>query len=89
MKISSLLAVAGTASVAFAAPTATIEKRADMCGQWDNTVTGPYTLYNNLWGRDDADSGSQCTTLDGLSGSTIKWHAKWTWVGGYVLPTFS
>ncbi|KAH7128379.1 concanavalin A-like lectin/glucanase domain-containing protein [Dendryphion nanum] len=81
MKLSTLLSLAGTASIAVAAP-APIERRADMCGQWDSTVSGVYTLYNNLWGRDDATSGSQCTTLDSVSGSTIKWHAKWTWVGG-------
>ncbi|KAF2010929.1 glycoside hydrolase family 12 protein [Aaosphaeria arxii CBS 175.79] len=65
-----------------AAPTNVFEKRADMCGQWDNVVSGTYTLYNNLWGRDAATSGSQCTTLDGLSGSNLKWHTKWSWAGG-------
>ena len=45
MKFFTLLSLAGTASLALAAPTATIEKRADICGQWDSTVTGTYTLY--------------------------------------------
>jgi xyloglucan-specific endo-beta-1,4-glucanase len=43
----------------------------------------------NLWGKADATSGSQCTGVDGLSGNTLKWHTKWSWAGGYVfhLPT--
>ncbi|KAF2194788.1 glycoside hydrolase family 12 protein [Zopfia rhizophila CBS 207.26] len=70
------------AALALAAPTATIEKRADMCGDWDSQVTGSYTLYQNLWGKSSATSGSQCSGIDGLSGSTLKWYAKWSWSGG-------
>jgi xyloglucan-specific endo-beta-1,4-glucanase len=36
----------------------------------------------NLWGKADATSGSQCTGVDGLNGSTLKWHTKWSWAGG-------
>ncbi|KAI8932654.1 hypothetical protein NX059_010150 [Plenodomus lindquistii] len=81
MKLSTFL-VASTASLALAAPTATIQKRADYCGQWDSAVTGTYTVYNNLWGQGDATSGSQCTGVDGLSGNTVKWHTSWSWAGG-------
>ncbi|KAH7066974.1 concanavalin A-like lectin/glucanase domain-containing protein [Paraphoma chrysanthemicola] len=81
MKLS-LFTLASTAALALAVPTATIQKRADYCGQWDSAVTGTYTVYNNLWGQADATSGSQCTGVDGLSGSTLKWHTKWTWAGG-------
>jgi len=84
MKFASLL-VASTASLALAAPATTVQKRADFCGQWDNSVNGPYTTYNNLWGRDQATSGSQCTGVDSLSGTTLKWHTSWSWTGGYVL----
>ena len=83
MKLSTFL-IASTASLALAAP-ATIEKRADYCGQWDNKVNGVYTTYNNLWGQSDATSGSQCTGVDSLTGSTLKWHTSWSWAGGYVL----
>lgn len=86
MKISTLFTFASTAALAVAAPTTpalALSKRADFCGQWDNQVQGPYTIYNNLWGRDQATSGSQCTGVDGLSGSTLKWHTKWSWAGGY------
>jgi xyloglucan-specific endo-beta-1,4-glucanase len=77
-------AVASTmALLATASPTpATLTRRADMCGDWDNVVTGDYTLYNNLWGKGAATSGSQCTTLDSKSGSVIKWHSSWSWAGG-------
>lgn len=93
--------LASTAALALAAPTSTVQKRADYCGQWDSQVTGTYTIYNvcyspkarecrvalinhsqNLWGKADATSGSQCTGVDSLSGSTLKWHTKWTWAGG-------
>jgi xyloglucan-specific endo-beta-1,4-glucanase len=79
-----LAALASTmALLATASPTpATLTRRADMCGDWDNVVTGDYTLYNNLWGKGAATSGSQCTTLDSKSGSVIKWHSSWSWAGG-------
>ncbi|KAJ4315075.1 hypothetical protein N0V94_006129 [Neodidymelliopsis sp. IMI 364377] len=85
MKFSTLFSLASTAALAIAAPTtpaSALTKRADYCGQWDNQIQGPYTIYNNLWGRDAATSGSQCTGVDGLSGSTLKWHTKWSWAGG-------
>jgi xyloglucan-specific endo-beta-1,4-glucanase len=87
MKLSTFL-FASTASLALAAPSADVSKRADMCGQWDNQVNGPFTTYNNLWGRDNANAGgSQCTGVDSASGNTIKWHTSWTWAGGYVHRT--
>jgi xyloglucan-specific endo-beta-1,4-glucanase len=41
-----LFTVASTAALALAVPTATLHKRADYCGQWDNQISGPYTIYN-------------------------------------------
>lgn len=38
-------------------------------------------LYNNLWGK-DSGTGSQCTTFNSLSGSTIAWSTSWSWSGG-------
>lgn len=40
-----------------------------------------YELLNNLWGKDSATSGSQCTYLDGTANSGIQWHTTWTWEG--------
>jgi xyloglucan-specific endo-beta-1,4-glucanase len=40
-----------------------------------------YELLNNLWGKDTATSGSQCTYLDGASSAGVQWHTTWTWQG--------
>lgn len=52
------------------------------CGQNNLAHAADFILYNNLWGEDDATSGSQCTYLDYDSGNTISWHTSWTWEGG-------
>ncbi|KAH3916454.1 hypothetical protein HBI56_045690 [Parastagonospora nodorum] len=81
-----LFTLASVTALAVAAPAPqvieTLEKRADYCGQWDNQIIGDFTVYNNLWGKADATSGSQCTGVDGLSNGTLKWHTKWSWAGG-------
>ncbi|KAH8599780.1 glycoside hydrolase family 12 protein [Bisporella sp. PMI_857] len=64
-------------------PTQTIEKRATtICGQWDSVQTGTYIVYQNLWGKGSATSGSQCTTYNSLSGTNLAWSTSWTWAGG-------
>lgn len=85
MKFSSSVAAAALAGIAAAAPTAsegelptrtTLEKRATtICGQWDTVETGAYTVYQDLWGEDNASSGSQCTTVDS---DAIAWSTSWT-----------
>jgi xyloglucan-specific endo-beta-1,4-glucanase len=75
MKFSTTLAMASMAALAVAVPTATVEKRADTCGQYDSVTTGTYIVYNDLWGESGATSGSGCIGVDGLSGTTVKWHA--------------
>ncbi|GJC83597.1 endoglucanase cel12C [Colletotrichum liriopes] len=80
MKFSAVLAV--LPALALATPTPTIEKRATtFCDQWGSAVTGTYTVYNNLWGA-SSGTGSQCTTLTGLSGSNLQWSTTWSWSGG-------
>ncbi|KAB8073615.1 putative xyloglucan-specific endo-beta-1,4-glucanase A [Aspergillus leporis] len=64
------------------ASAAAINRRSDMCGQWDTATTSKFTLYNNLWGKGNADSGSQCTGLDSDNGNSIAWHTSWSWTGG-------
>ncbi|KAH8702461.1 endoglucanase [Talaromyces proteolyticus] len=71
----------GLASIAAAAPSKTLEKRASLCGQWDSTVTGSYTIYQDLWGEASATSGSQCTTVESLSGNILAWKTEWNWEG--------
>ena len=38
-------------------------------------------MNNNLWGRNSATSGSQCTYLDSSSNNGIAWRTTWTWNG--------
>ncbi|WYZ37059.1 hypothetical protein EsH8_II_000565 [Colletotrichum jinshuiense] len=79
MKFSTILAVL---PLALATPTPTVEKRATTyCDQWGSATTGTYTVYNNLWGA-SSGTGSQCTTLTGLSGSNLQWSTTWSWSGG-------
>ncbi|KAL4798081.1 xyloglucan-specific endo-beta-1,4-glucanase A [Aspergillus venezuelensis] len=67
-----------------------LSRRDDLCGQYDTTTAGDFILYNNLWGQDNADSGSQCTGLDSASGNTISWHTSWSWSGGeYNVKSFA
>lgn len=72
-----------TVLAAPSSPTKTLKDRSvTYCGQYDSVVTGSYTVYTDLWGEDNASSGSQCLTIDSLSGSTIEWSTSWTWEGG-------
>ncbi|KAL4942442.1 xyloglucan-specific endo-beta-1,4-glucanase A [Aspergillus oleicola] len=67
-----------------------LSRRDDFCGQYDTVTGGDFILYNNLWGQDNADSGSQCTGLDSASGNTISWHTSWSWSGGeYNVKSFA
>ncbi|KAI0543556.1 family 12 glycosyl hydrolase [Xylaria curta] len=77
-----ILASAALAGLALATPTPTVDKRATtFCGQWDSVQTGSYIVYNNLWGQ-SSGSGSQCTTVNGLSGNSVAWSTSWSWSGG-------
>ncbi|KAF2148402.1 glycoside hydrolase family 12 protein [Myriangium duriaei CBS 260.36] len=78
MKFTPALSLVVLAATVNALPNPKAAAVKTFCGQWDNTVTGTYTLYNNLWGE-SAGSGSQCTSLNSVSGSTI---ACWSWSGG-------
>ena len=80
MQISSLLSAAvSLAAIVTSAPTKTIDERAaspSQCSQWASVQTGPYTVSNDLWGESSASpGGSQCFAIDGLSGTTLKWHS--------------
>lgn len=59
-----------------------LARRDDLCDQYATVNQGDFTLYNNLWGKDQADNGSQCTGLDSVDDNTIAWHSTWTWQGG-------
>ncbi|KAF8443927.1 glycoside hydrolase family 12 protein [Boletus edulis BED1] len=51
------------------------------CDQWGSVSTGPYTLANDLWNKDSATSGWQCTTLESINGNRVKWFTDWSWTG--------
>ncbi|KAI0700315.1 concanavalin A-like lectin/glucanase [Cytidiella melzeri] len=59
------------------------------CGQWDSVAAGPYSLLLDLWGESGATSGSQCSNVISLSGTTISWKTTWTWTGGSGVKSFS
>ena len=70
------------ASLAAASPA--LNARGTFCDQWGSERSGPYTVYNNLWGQGDATSGQQCTTNNGLidGSDAIAWSTAWSWSGG-------
>lgn len=87
MKTTSITAaLTSVAALAAATPTPTPtqkEKRAEtFCEQWGSLETGGYIVYNNLWGQDSADSGEQCTTVEGVTSGSVAWSTEWSWAGG-------
>ncbi|KAJ4261614.1 hypothetical protein NW762_007046 [Fusarium torreyae] len=79
MKSAIIAALAGLA----AATPVELFPRGEFCDDWGSETVGAYTIYNNLWGKGNADSGEQCTTNNGeQSDGSISWSAKWTWTGG-------
>lgn len=70
----------------------TLERRqvdtSQHCGQWDTVTAGVYTMFVNLWGISGA-TGSQCSQITSLSGSTIAWKTTWQWSGGSGVKSFS
>lgn len=79
----SIVSVLFSAPAVLATPTPVVQERStQICGQYDSIATGTYTIYQDLWGESSANSGSQCTTFNSLSGSAIEWSTSWTWAGG-------
>ena len=62
-------------------PTEVTPAVASQCGQWDSIQTGTYILYQDLWNK-AAGTGSQCSQLNSLSGSSLAWSSTWSWSGG-------
>ena len=60
-------------------PTKVLQPRGpSQCGQYTSVSTGVYTVYANMWGA-SSGSGSQCSQIDGLAGSSLAWSTTWTW----------
>jgi len=66
------------------APSPVLEERAtpSQCGQYSTLQTGAFTLASNEWGATTSGtSGSQCSYIAGLQGSSLSWWTTWTWSG--------
>jgi xyloglucan-specific endo-beta-1,4-glucanase len=59
-----------------------VQETVSLCTQYAYYSNSDYEVLNNLWGKDAATSGSQCTYVEGSSGSNLKWSSTWTWQGG-------
>ena len=77
-------------TAAFATPLGTptardptsVQETVSLCTQYAYYAAASYEVLNNLWGKDSATSGSQCTYYEGtVDSSSIKWSSTWTWQG--------
>ncbi|KAF5855368.1 hypothetical protein ETB97_009343 [Aspergillus alliaceus] len=68
-------------SLVLATLVATAYSQKQLCSQYDSVSSPPYTVNNNLWGKDQG-TGSQCVYVDSISSSGAAWHTTWTWNGG-------
>ncbi|KAK6391764.1 hypothetical protein LTR65_004258 [Meristemomyces frigidus] len=75
-----ILSAAALATLACAAPTPTINKRATTsdCAQYGSTTASPYIISNDLWGEANG-AGSQCYTSSGVSDGSLAWGSTWSW----------
>lgn len=83
--VASLLAVATATPVGTPVEKAVTPVRrqaASLCSQYAYYAANGYEFNNNLWGKDQASSGSQCTYVDSTSSNGVSWHTTWTWQGG-------
>ncbi|KIJ62250.1 glycoside hydrolase family 12 protein [Hydnomerulius pinastri MD-312] len=75
--------------IPFVSATPVQQRSTTVCGQYDTVAAGQYSLLTDLWGESGATSGSQCSTLDSVSGTTVSWSTTWTWTGGTGVKSFS
>jgi len=60
-----------------------VQETVSLCTQYAYHSANGYEILNNLWGKDAATSGSQCTYYEGSTPSGgIKWSTDWVWQGG-------
>ncbi|KAF2866417.1 concanavalin A-like lectin/glucanase domain-containing protein [Massariosphaeria phaeospora] len=60
----------------------TAQETISLCSQYAYHSAAGYEVLNNLWGKDAATSGSQCTYYEGTVGTGIRWSSTWAWQGG-------
>ena len=83
----SIVALLSLVTAVLSTPVALVDTSSH-CGQWDSVTAGNYQLFLDQWGINGA-SGSQCSQITSLSGSTIAWTTTWKWSGGNGVKTFS
>ncbi|OCB85174.1 hypothetical protein A7U60_g7800 [Sanghuangporus baumii] len=70
------ITLAVTASSAFVTASPSVGKRqldtSVLCGQFDSSIKGPYTLLLDQFGSSGATSGSQCAQVTALSGRGLR-----------------
>ncbi|KAK4185154.1 endoglucanase [Podospora australis] len=76
-----LLFLAAAASLVQSAALVEPRQQQNLCDLYAYWSGNGYELLNNLWGKDAASSGSQCTYLDGARNNGIQWHTTWNWQG--------
>ncbi|KAK0389966.1 hypothetical protein NLU13_3539 [Sarocladium strictum] len=52
-----------------------------LCKQYGYHRDNGYEILNNLWGKDSATSGSQCTYYNGRVGTGVSFSSDWSWAG--------
>lgn len=76
-----LLTAAAVVQSVILPPSIVPRQQQTLCDLYAYWSGNGYELLNNLWGKDSATSGSQCTYLDGASNTGVQWHTTWTWDG--------
>lgn len=77
--VAALLGTSAAAPSAIEARSSIIKARGTFCEDFGSERSGNYQIFNNLWGKRDASSGSQCTTVSGANGDGIQWGSTWSW----------
>ena len=76
-----LLTCVSLVACCLSAPTKVLERRGpSQCGQYTSISTGSYTVYANQWGA-STGTGSQCSQIDALTGTSLAWSTTWSWSG--------
>lgn len=74
--------VIASAATDLSLPSSRLQKRVEICGQYESVNWGAYIVHNNLWNMGAAE-GEQCTEVDSKNGSALAWHTNWSWSGRY------
>ena len=75
-----LLSLSAIIVLTHAAPSQPLHLRnPSQCDPFSSISTGAYTIKSNEWGANPSE-GSQCSTINSLSGNSLSWSTAWNWV---------